>query len=201
MVFRLPSCRCNEVRWRNQDPAFVGARRIIQVREREGAFTFSMGKKAKCPMRVHRVFSSGGVLMTRGFPRARPLFLRARPSTPRTRQHGVFSVRVGASESKKPSTLARGWVSSSGDVLLSHGLSPYYHRGCSVSLPCSEWERVVPLRYCHQSAEPHWRFAAVGSDASAKPGLWRLGTIQVNHSTQFGKNTIFNQQSQIQNLF
>ena len=34
----------------------------------------------------------------------------------------------------------------SGDVLLSHGLSPYYHRGCSVSLPCSEWERVVPLR-------------------------------------------------------
>src|ERR1044071_4271405 len=44
----------------------------------------------------------------------------------------------------------------SGDVLLSHGLSPYYHRGCSVSLPCSEWERVVPLRYCHQSAEPHW---------------------------------------------
>src|SRR5512132_3610387 len=41
----------------------------------------------------------------------------------------------------------------SGDVLLSHGLSLYYHRGCSVSLPCSEWERVVPLRYCHQSRE------------------------------------------------
>src|SRR6266446_6902877 len=42
----------------------------------------------------------------------------------------------------------------SGDVLLSHGLSPYYHRGCSVSLPCSEWERVGPLRYCHQRPEP-----------------------------------------------
>src|ERR1700731_64511 len=41
----------------------------------------------------------------------------------------------------------------SGDVLLSHGLSPYYHRGCSVSLPCSEWERVGPLRYCHQRRE------------------------------------------------
>src|SRR2546425_5610134 len=53
-----------------------------------------------------------------------------------------------------------GEVFSSGDVLLSHGLSPYYHRGCSVSLPCSEWERVGPLRYCHQSAEPHGRFAA-----------------------------------------
>ena len=43
-----------------------------------------------------------------------------------------------------------------GDVLLSRGLSPDYHRGCSVSLPCSEWERVVPLRYDHQkfAAEP-----------------------------------------------
>src|SRR5438045_7782062 len=52
---------------------------------------------------------------------------------------------------------------NSGDVLLSHGLSPYYHRGCSVSLPCSEWGRVGPLRYCHQSAEPHWRFAAAAA--------------------------------------
>ncbi len=50
----------------------------------------------------------------------------------------------------------------SGDVLLSHGLSPYYHRGCSVSLPCSEWERVVPLRYCHQSGEA---LALLGSGA------------------------------------
>src|SRR5688572_32128013 len=38
----------------------------------------------------------------------------------------------------------------SGDVLLSHNLSSHYHRGCSVSLPCSEWERVGPLRYDHQ---------------------------------------------------
>jgi hypothetical protein len=28
----------------------------------------------------------------------------------------------------------------------------HYHRGCSVSLPCSEWERVEPLRYGHQKA-------------------------------------------------
>ena len=55
-----------------------------------------------------------------------------------------------ASRSKKPSTFCTCWVFSSGDVLLSRGLSPYYHWGCSVSLPCSEWERVVPLRYCHQ---------------------------------------------------
>src|SRR6266702_7877332 len=63
---------------------------------------------------------------------------------------------------KKPSTLTSK-VLGSGDVLLSHGLSPYYHRGCGVSLPCSEWERVVPLRYCHQSAEPHRHFAAVAA--------------------------------------
>src|ERR1700675_5086834 len=41
---------------------------------------------------------------------------------------------------------------NSGDVLLSHNLSSHYHRGCSVSLPCSEWERVGPLRYDHQKA-------------------------------------------------
>ena len=52
-------------------------------------------------------------------------------------------------ETKNPTGNRRGFYS--GDVLLSHGLSPYYHRGCSVSLPCSEWERVVPLRYCHQT--------------------------------------------------
>src|SRR5438034_8918272 len=60
---------------------------------------------------------------------------------------------------KKPSTLTSK-VLGSGDVLLSHGLSPHYHRGCSVSLPCSEWERVVPLRYDHQRSEPDWHFAA-----------------------------------------
>jgi hypothetical protein len=42
---------------------------------------------------------------------------------------------------------------NSGDVLLSHNLSSHYHRGCSVSLPCSEWERVGPLRYDHQKAD------------------------------------------------
>jgi hypothetical protein len=55
VVFRLPSRRCKEVRWRNQDPAFVGGRRI-QVREREGAFTSTggacapeHGKESKMP--------------------------------------------------------------------------------------------------------------------------------------------------------
>jgi hypothetical protein len=33
-----------------------------------------------------------------------------------------------------------------GDDLLSHNLEMHYHRLCSVSLPCSGWERVGPLR-------------------------------------------------------
>src|SRR5438045_5848764 len=83
---------------------------------------------------------------------------------------------------------------SSGDVLLSHGLSPYYHRGCSVSLPCSEWERVAPLRYCHQSAEPHWHFAAIAA-TQARSRIsdgWRLTRTPYNY---FRKNMIFNPHS------
>ena len=70
----------------------------------------------------------------------------------------------------------------SGDVLLSHGLSPYYHRGCSVSLPCSEWERVGPLRYCHQSAEPHRHFAAVAATQARGRISEDIGAIEVNRS-------------------
>ena len=50
----------------------------------------------------------------------------------------------------------------SGDVLLSHNLSSHYHRGCSVSLPCSEWERVVPLRYDHQTGAARAPFQSGG---------------------------------------
>ncbi len=34
----------------------------------------------------------------------------------------------------------------SGGDLLSQGVTPKYHRRWLVSLPCSEWERVVPGR-------------------------------------------------------
>ena len=37
-----------------------------------------------------------------------------------------------------------------GDDLLSQDLSSHYHRRCSVSLPGSEWDRVVPPRSGHQ---------------------------------------------------
>lgn len=73
---------------------------------------------------------------------------------PTASQHVVFSARVGDAKTKRPADLVTCWALCSGDVLLSHGLSPYYHRGCSVSLPCSEWERVVPLRYYHQRLTP-----------------------------------------------
>jgi hypothetical protein len=79
---------------------------------------------------------------------------------------------VGSRKKAQPRTLSG---LGSGDVLLSHDLSSHYHRGCSVSLPCSEWERVVPLRYCHQSPTPGWRFRRF---AASKPmpssDDWRL---------------------------
>ena len=37
-----------------------------------------------------------------------------------------------------------------GDDLLSQDLSSHYHRRTRVSLPGSEWDRVVPLCYGHQ---------------------------------------------------
>ena len=37
-----------------------------------------------------------------------------------------------------------------GDDLLSQDLSSHYHRRCVVSLPGSEWDRVVPTRSGHQ---------------------------------------------------
>lgn len=39
-----------------------------------------------------------------------------------------------------------------GDDLLSQDLSSHYHWRCSVSLPGSEWDRVVPPRCGHQRA-------------------------------------------------
>jgi Putative addiction module component len=72
--------------------------------------------------------------------------------------------RIRDANTKRPAHLMTRWALCSGDVLLSHGLSPYYHRGCSVSLPCSEWERVVPLRYCHQNSTPD--FSAQNSGES-----------------------------------
>ena len=98
---------------------------------------------------------------------------------------------------KTPPENRRGFYS--GDVLLSHGLSPYYHRGCSVSLPCSEWERVVPLRYCHQSAEPHWRLAAVAATQARSRVSGDFGGFRLIAVPKFRKNTIFNRHSQVAN--
>src|SRR6266404_1998304 len=87
--------------------------------------------------RLPRSLRSGNVLLIRELP---------------------FSARVGVATNTKSPLAFSQRAFCSGDVLLSHGRSPYYQRGCSVSLPCSEWERVGPLRYCHQRSEPDWRF-------------------------------------------
>ena len=110
---------------------------------------------------ISKMLGSGDVLLTRAFPRARPaaragltIYVARLPSARPLTASGVpprrASSRRAARKCKSPAEIPSG-AFSSGDVLLSHGLSPYYHRGCSVSLPCSEWERVGPLRYDHQN--------------------------------------------------
>lgn len=59
-----------------------------------------------------------------------------------------------------------------GDDLLSQDLSSHYHWRCSVSLPGSEWDRVVPPRCGHQRAiSASVRLVQGGSDLEL--GLWR----------------------------
>src|SRR5437867_10972967 len=94
------------------------------------------------------------------------------------RRPAAAVLRVGDAKTKRPAHLATRWALCSGDVLLSHGLSPYYHRGCSVSLPCSEWERVGPLRYCHQTPEPEWRFAAIAASSNRCRSLETMSNFQ-----------------------
>jgi len=53
-----------------------------------------------------------------------------------------------------------------GDVLLSHTLEVHYHRGCGVSLPCSEWERVGPPRY---GSPGGWRSRRAPPGGTAAP--------------------------------
>ncbi len=57
-------------------------------------------------------------------------------------------------ETNKPRSCGAGFGVGfeSGGVLLSRDLSSNYHRRNSVSLPCSGWERVVPLCHGHQTS-------------------------------------------------
>ena len=58
-----------------------------------------------------------------------------------------FPVRNSSSQTKKsPVVCFQTTGHNPGNDLLSHNLEMHYHRLCSVSLPCSGWERVVPLR-------------------------------------------------------
>ena len=104
------------------------------------------------------------------------------PSAPFLRPTAVLG---GTQKAKCPMGLTHR-AFRSGDVLLSHSLSPYYHRGCSVSLPCSEWERVGPLRYCHQKFAPkalEANFWCVIRDP--RFGSSRIGILPPNYDSRF----------------
>ena len=59
----------------------------------------------------------------------------------------IFRV-IGIKKSPAPSIEDAG--QRPGDDLLSQDLSSHYHWRCGVSLPGSEWDRVVPPRSGHQ---------------------------------------------------
>ena len=65
---------------------------------------------------------------------------------------GSLTSCTSPKKKRTPADFRRAGFINSGDVLLSRNLEMHYHWGCSVSLPCSEWERVGPLRYDHQKA-------------------------------------------------
>ena len=96
---------------------------------------------------------SGDVILTRSLPLTRPLLRTGLTVYPRASQQRRVLCSSRTYKAKCPMGLTHR-AFGSGDVLLSHGLPPYYHRDRSVSLPCSEWERVGPLRYSHQKPAP-----------------------------------------------
>ncbi len=99
-----------------------------------------------------------------------------------------------SAESKKPDGfLHRAFCS--GDVLLSHNLSSHYHRGCSVSLPCSEWERVGPPRYYHQRGE---EFSNGDFRISISTIAYRFRAVSGDH-VSIVKEPSFNRRSPIEN--
>ena len=57
---------------------------------------------------------------------------------------------VPSGQKKSPASSLNEAGHRPGGDLLSQDLSSHYHRRCSVSLPGSEWDRVVPPRSGHQ---------------------------------------------------
>src|SRR6476660_964756 len=85
---------------------------------------------------------------------------------------------INTQKKRTPTGFHRTGFINSGDVLLSRNLEKHYHWGCSVSLPCSEWERVGPLRYDHQKA----------GEAEASPWGNRQGRSLLNFTRNSGDN-------------
>ena len=81
-----------------------------------------------------------------------------------------------------------------GDDLLSQDLSSHYHRRCGVSLPGSEWDRVVPPRSGHQRA--------ILFDQDWTPGTSSLPLLSVRFSGSRGPMPalLFSENFQLENL-
>src|SRR6185312_8753718 len=74
---------------------------------------------------------------------------------------GRSSTGAGRTNKKPPPVSQRGLsFQDPGSDLLWHACKAHYHRRRAFSLPSSEWDRVVPARYCRQESclrftQPH----------------------------------------------
>src|SRR3954447_1841459 len=75
-------------------------------------------------------------------------------------------------------TFLRRGRGDTGNVLLSHNLASHYHWGCSVSLPCSEWERVGPLRDDHQKRKALLRCSLLARESRSVKALHRRQSVR-----------------------
>src|SRR5690606_28866948 len=58
--------------------------------------------------------------------------------------------RLAGTQRKTPQPWLRGFGVKTLAMTYSRMLDAHYHRRVCVSLPSSEWDRVVPQSYCHQ---------------------------------------------------
>ena len=96
----------------------------------------------------------------------------------------VFPDRTGPKLIRRPKKRPAPSFEEAGQIpgndLLSRGLSPNYHRRGNVSLPGSEWDRVVPLRSGHQ--RPCLAQASAQGTASSYQYVRPLPDIHVKNS-------------------
>lgn len=108
----------------------------------------SCPQEPAAPTSIHRAHSRGGTLWTT-FLQGASALVRSSLKPPDSDTRYPLNSQMSQKRAPLfPSQEKTGLIT--GDDLLSQDLSSHYHRRKRVSLPGSEWDRVVPLCYGHQ---------------------------------------------------